>query len=149
MNNRFKFRVWMKTGEIFMDAFESVLLEICDVDEIDFDGGRVHATPPSNMSGYAASDINDCVLMQCTGLVDKNGKLIYEGDIVEVPPGFSGDGYHDRCIAIVKWDGQHSCPGYYLYNPHDKYGVVGQDEFRWGVLSIIGNAYENKELLDK
>lgn len=74
---------------------------------------------------------DDSVLMQYTGLKDKNGKEIYEGDIVkvngELMEVFFKDGYFG-------WGKEHS--GAYSFDP------FGAEQ-----LEIIGNIYENPNLL--
>lgn len=67
---------------------------------------------------------NDFILMQFTGLSDKNGKEIYEGDIVETAGG--------QKLKVYFEDG--------LYFP---FYVKGIDKSK---LKVIGNIYENPEL---
>jgi hypothetical protein len=78
-------------------------------------------------------------LMQYTGLKDKNGKEIYEGDIVRIPGGYQGD-YHEReKISVVKWEDEDTAEiGFYLNLP---------ECVHWKHLEVIGNIYENPELL--
>jgi uncharacterized phage protein (TIGR01671 family) len=81
--------------------------------------------------------------MQCTGLKDKNGKLIYEGDIVK----FNYD--TDEIIAVVSWDDNEGQVGYYLNTTDyfkDKY--VTDYDFYKNDYEVIGNIYENKSLLE-
>lgn len=88
--------------------------------------------------------MSDCnfEVMQCTGLSDKNGMLIYEGDIL----------YLNSCEmqCVIEW---HK-PSYrlmaHILGPDD---IVDFDEIlnEKGEcpFEIIGNIYENKELLEE
>jgi len=72
-------------------------------------------------------------IMQYTGLKDKNGKEIYEGDIVKIK-------YRDY-LGIIKW---RDC-GFYI-NERD----YAKKDFVLNITSteeIIGNIYESPELL--
>ncbi len=71
-----------------------------------------------------------CHLMQFTGLFDKNGKEIYEGDII------SWQGFKKKAWQEVKYDTKR---GVLL-----PFKVTLSDE-----ISIIGNIYENPELIKK
>jgi len=73
-------------------------------------------------------DPNDCDIMQYTGLKDKNGTEIYEGDILQ---------RNDNSIAVVEFEN-----GMFI----TKY-----DALMWELCEnspiVIGNIYQNPELL--
>lgn len=85
---------------------------------------------------------NEIFVMQSTGLKDKKGKEIFEGDIVVGKFYFAGVGYFDtgeRDVVVknkpVLWeDGKFVCCGFDLSEMNEE-------------VEIIGNIYENKELL--
>jgi hypothetical protein len=83
-------------------------------------------------------DVNDgldltskTILMQYTGLKDKNGEEIYKGDIVKSKHGQIGEVIWENLMWLVSWIE----PEYDSY----LYEVISCD--------IIGNIYENPELL--
>ncbi len=70
-------------------------------------------------------DIRDCILMQYTGLKDKNGKEIYEGDILD----------NEEKVK-------------YINGGFDPFCVAGWEcTTEWEKIIVIGNIYENSELL--
>jgi uncharacterized phage protein (TIGR01671 family) len=74
------------------------------------------------------------ILMQYTGLKDKNGKEIYEGDVAI----WFVNG--KKVVGEVYYEGQ----AFDMRN--NKMGYIGWDANR-GEVEIIGNIYENPELL--
>jgi len=110
-----KFRAWDKKHDIihtgvsvfnFQDFKESILIENSDIE-----------------------------LMQFTGLHDKNGKEIYEGDIVSFP---KNDGTIPK-LSII-YNNRFAC--FQFKEQNAPIGLSMSYE-------VIGNIYESPELLDK
>lgn len=83
------------------------------------------------------------VLMQYTGLKDKNGKYIYEGDIV-----VEGGDKHPSVVTFLQGSFQ------LVHNHYNLVGeVIGVYEQVLGFLiepvEVIGNIYENPDLLEE
>lgn len=83
---------------------------------------------------------------QYTGLVDKNDKRIFEGDIFECYVDYDDSfGYSQTSsfLAVVVWDEKHFC-----------YGMKVDDEIQnfsdwtWENSFLIGNIHDNPELLE-
>jgi len=79
--------------------------------------------------------------MQYTGLKDKNGVEVYEGDIVEnADSGTYGEDWVNQYIAKIVFDN-----GCFIELPITKkteYGYYSKNNWK-----VIGNIYENSELL--
>ena len=132
MQDRFKFR-YNNNNKIY------------DVSAIDFtrSGGEI-VSLDKHETLMCKLDLNS--LIQCTGLIDNNGTLIYEGDIVHF--------YDDELLQTMKiiWD-----------NDELDFKAIGlkksvecyeKDFFYLGYikkedsLEVIGNIYKNPELLE-
>lgn len=97
----------------------------------------------------------DCVLMQYTGLKDKNGKEIYEGDICSVlytdwPSQPAEDArtleqyLKDKSkTKVVHWDFN----GFYFSRKIDGYSE-DMNVGKYGFIEVIGNRFENPEFLE-
>ncbi|MGP5430589.1 YopX family protein [Enterococcus malodoratus] len=135
-----KFRAWVKPGVlsnhpdgVVADAKPDFLGMECLVKRDDLKGKKCFTE---------IFDFEDIEFMQSTGLKDKNGVEIFEGDIVNYEDGeFS-------YIGSVKKD----CYQFYIngIEPVDSYDFIDVSNTFDGTtsLTIIGNIYENLELLE-
>ena len=122
--NNLKFRAWDKTAK-----------KMSKVTAIDF------STKPFRVFYKAYGNENyfnqDAILMQSTGLHDKNGVEIFEGDIVR--------NTHTGSVGRVHWCVHNT--GFFYYVEKDKKDyTVFRAKYN---LEVIGNIYENEELLRK
>ncbi|QPC20996.1 hypothetical protein LacP0625_10120 [Lacticaseibacillus paracasei subsp. tolerans] len=146
--------------EIKFRAYSSHNHKIYSVSNIEWDiDGRIWVTADDGKNGIELID-EEAHLMQYTGLNDKNGRKIYEGDLFEHRFGYVvfDDPPHDEmgteCGVVVLEDGQFGVkiPGLGVYN---LYGLLlreghldnmSKDDLF--VMKIAGNIYENPELLE-
>ena len=130
MKREIKFRAWDHNTDTMMipDNFEFCDGEICWID-----AGR-EAGPKSGNDG----DPGQFEIMQYVGLQDKNGRDIYEGDIVDI-------GLRDQdgkpVIAPVSYETY--AARYVLDN-----GGNGIWQRLTKYCEVIGNIFENPELLE-
>lgn len=86
-------------------------------------------------------------LMQSTGLKDKNGVEIFEGDIVSVSVR-NGFDYLDNKVCIVKNSIGHSGLVCATVDEDLEYRIFNTELFEEYTYEVIGNIYENSELLE-
>nr|DAW68976.1 MAG TPA: YopX protein [Caudoviricetes sp.] len=122
-----KFRAFLKSNQVMYDVLT-----------LDFIDNKVLINnEEKQLRGYVK--YQDVELMQYTGLKDKNGKDIYEGDIVEA----WSEG--KKAIGKVKQRIDGLWLMYPAWQSGKSWGLMPNEE-RNTTVKIIGNIYENKEL---
>lgn len=139
MLDRFRFRVWNKKEKYMIYNAEAA-----------YDGNN-YAIPKHQIEPKANNDLHihcfseyiynpeEYETEQCTGLKDKNGKLIYEGDILYKKGTKNHKG--EKMYSEVIWDQM-----YAEFNISDDNGMHRMPS-NSNNIEIIGNIYENPELL--
>lgn len=122
-----RYRAWLKEDK-----------EMVDVEEIHFFNGEFDFIGDA-ITWMCKSD--DCVLMQSTGLKDKNGKEIFEGDIVRV------DGFKNIVVKFGKIEHQENDGGVAIYQGFNLLIGGGYPEAVMSDFEIVGNVFENIHLL--
>lgn len=129
MNDRFKFRAWDKINDEWVKIPHLSL---------DVETGMLNG-----FFDYTEAAKRRYILEQCTGLRDKNGKLIYEGDIV-IKSDVSGIGYSRTRVCKVHWHND-----WLSWAITTQYGDTYElSEFEPQQYEIIGNIHENADLLE-
>ncbi len=133
MSRKIKFRAWDKLAKRMIYANHHISLDF---------NGVVH-----NLQNGAGGD--DFELMQSTSLKDKNGKEIYEGDIL------ASEANEKPCNYIVKWGETKTDYCGFILNPVMKnppkitFHIHDFQAWMTECFLIIGNTVENPELLPK
>ncbi|MCH1976437.1 YopX family protein [Enterococcus hirae] len=87
-------------------------------------------------------------LMQSTGLKDKNGVEIFEGDLVSISVQ-NGFDYLDKKVCIVKNSIDYSGLVCASVDEDLEYRIFNTELFEEYTYEVIGNIYENSELLEE
>ena len=126
-----KFRAWHK------ELGRMMLIEIMYFFFFDNELEELELNDPV-MNDHISVYPNEIVLMQSTGLKDKNGKEVFVGDIIKCTRGCPHEVY-----LVKEYGGTYigGMPAIYLKGIREGYAWTEHEE-------ILGNIYENPELLE-
>lgn len=129
-----KFRAWDKYHEMMVSIIS-----------FDFEN-KIAYVEQENGDRYDIH-FDNLIFLQSTGLKDKNGVEIFEGDIVKVSV-HNGFDYYDNEVCVVRKSRFHS--GLVCINPNNdmECRIFNQDVLEDYQYEVIGNIYENPELLE-
>lgn len=128
-----RYRAWNKaTKEMY---------EVDDIMSIDFGKSEI-SVKTLFFERTNCYNFNDIVLMQSTGLTDKNGKEIFEGDVLSIETD------EENVRVEVSWGSKHALFVFESkkYNEKEALGELFEDNSY--PFKIIGNIWEDGELLD-
>jgi len=135
-----RYRTWIKTEKRMIKTDDLLAIdyenEVVMTQQVYFENGL-----PDDRDIYCY-DFDEIELMRSTGLQDKNGREIFEGDILACKT-------DDEVINLnIFWDEEHALFMFESkkYNEQEPLAELVEDNtYPFG---IIGNIYENRELLE-
>ena len=125
MNDRFKFRAWDKEEKIMVycwsEATEEQREKYCCLDDYD----------------------ERFIVEQCTGLKDKNGRLIYENDLIKCPNGIYRIAVDDFGLWTAIYE-NNPLKGVVEWSDIVKNYAFNQENVE---IEVVGNIHKNADLL--
>lgn len=144
MNDRYLFKAkrldngeWVQ-GYLFDDGFENGKIFIGGLVIEEYNGT---ACDDWNITGIDFSEVNPSTICQCTGMKDKNGKLIWENDIVRDEHGIFYKAFWQNNYYQFSW----ICVKAGVFSVGTKWDLWSFKSFE---IEVIGNVFDNPELLE-
>lgn len=130
-----RYRAW--------DKIRKTMYEVDDIMSIDFEEKQI-CVKTLFFERASRYDFNDIVLMQSTGLTDKNGKEIFEGDIIAI----NLEGIETPITAKVFQNRKIGILMFHAFEDNEDVPMVELLEGDSVEFAIIGNIWEDPELTE-
>lgn len=128
-----KFRAWLPTSKW-----------MCEVTVIDYDLRSVDICRIGDVEHYTEMTVrkDEVILMQSTGLFDKNGVEIFEGDVAVM------DGWRRQVVTFGTQEVEEEFGSVRIYRGFNLYLGGGYPNAVMSEFEVVGNIYENPELME-
>lgn len=129
-------KLWHTNRKCFIEQFSTL-------QSINSEGQYEHTYFEYNSNTQELERLSSCQIeeLKCSGVRDKNKNLIYKGDIVKIRD-FNALGYSRENIGTVDYLYAEHYPAFYVMT------TLGDAKDFTHDMEVIGNIYENPELLD-
>lgn len=132
-----EFKVWIKEYNCFADCIESIEY---DTSEIDLCWG----IEESGTFGF-----DEVEFLRSTGVKDKNGKEIFEGDLLTETGVFNSTVKYGNWVYEEDFGAKAKSVGFYLDKSYEEH--TWYENFNYDYISnqyeVVGNIYENKNMI--
>ena len=125
MSRILKFRAWDEERKKFFTSPKWVEFQV----NVDGELSAKNIKPPFAGKGYQNLDI-----MQYIEENDKNNTEIYDGDIVLIPSGYSGDNHYEEAIGVIVYGADFALS-------------KNMSDYNYDEVTVIGNIYERPDLI--
>ena len=128
-----KFRAWLPTSKW-----------MCEVTVIDYDLRSVDICRIGDVEHYTEMTVrkDEVILMQSTGLFDKNGVEIFEGDVAVM------DDWRRQVVTFGTQEVEEDFGSVRIYRGFNLYLGGGYPNAVMSEFEVVGNIYENPELME-
>lgn len=151
-----KFRAWDKESKKWIGKIHNEYLCVCEYVVV------LVKYAPNNSGGYdpiecrqlTNPEVDNLEIVQFTGLNDKNGKEIFEGDILDQLDTILEVKFRYGCFFLCSKDDNEEIMNPFatdfhnVLNQYEKHGIAISDN-KLIHLEIIGNIHENPELTNR
>lgn len=143
MQDRFKFRIFDKEQKKVITLPRHFNFSIINGTVLLLES---YPTSAGFYNKRIVKEYDDAILIQCSGLKDKNGKLIYDGDILKFKllEDFAAFGTNEKYVEIIA-PVIYEYGGFFIEQSENNIflGQLPRSE-----IEVVGNIYENPELLE-